>query len=99
MATLQESSDNLQKNRLEKVDKLIELTLKKVSLLKELKLSMEIEMCSHEICKLAGLTPSHENYVLLEIETKKQLTVGSMKSVIRYIERHNIDKSKVFKNE
>jgi hypothetical protein len=99
MATLQESSDELQLEKLKKLDRVIELAIKKVSLLKELKLSMEVESCSHEICKIIGTTPSHQNYVLIEIKTQKQITAGSMNYIIRYIERHNIDKSKVFTNE
>ena len=75
------------------MDKIIQLTEKKLSLLKELKNCLIYEQCTHTIEKNIGL---YDNYFLICIESKKIIFDGNLLKIQNYCEKRNI--KNIYKN-
>ena len=75
------------------MDDLIQLTEKKLNLLKELKNSLIYEDCTHAIEKNIGFC---NNYFLIHIQSKIIIYDGTLLKIENYCKKRNIEK--IYKN-
>ena len=81
-------------DKIQKLEKVILLTEKKVKLLKELKESLIFESCKFHIVEH---NEGHaKRYSFFEIATKENLIFGSLQKIKSFVKRRKIDKNIIY---
>ena len=78
---------------MEPIDTAIQLTEKKVSLLKELKQSQIYESCDYHVVATPGRTA---DFILFEIAAQKEVRNGNAQYIRTWLERRKIPNNKVY---